>query len=58
MDEKYFTSSGVSAGMDMTLGFLSVLHGIEFARQIAFNIVFIVYKNHPLHYFAANYIQY
>ena len=38
MDEKYFTSSGVSAGMDMTLGFLSVLHGIEFARQIAFNI--------------------
>ncbi len=38
MDEKYFTSSGVSAGMDMTLGFLSELHGIEFARKIAFNI--------------------
>ncbi|CAN5365433.1 DJ-1/PfpI family protein [soil metagenome] len=38
MDEKYFTSSGVSAGMDMTLGFLSELHGIEFARKIAFKI--------------------
>lgn len=38
MDEKYFTSSGVSAGMDMALGFLSIIHGVEFARQIAFNI--------------------
>ncbi|CAN5652161.1 DJ-1/PfpI family protein [soil metagenome] len=38
MDERYFTSSGVSAGMDMSLGFLREMHGIEFARQIAFNI--------------------
>lgn len=38
MDGKYFTSSGVSAGMDMTLGFLRIIHGVEFARQIAFNI--------------------
>ncbi len=38
VDDKYYTSSGVSAGMDMTLGFLSDLHGIEFARQIAFQI--------------------
>jgi putative intracellular protease/amidase len=38
MDEKYFTSSGVSAGMDMTLGFLNEQHGIEFAREIAHRI--------------------
>ncbi|MEO6546973.1 MAG: DJ-1/PfpI family protein [Ferruginibacter sp.] len=38
VDEKYYTSSGVSAGMDMTLGFISDLHGIELARQVAFQI--------------------
>lgn len=35
VDEKFYTSSGVSAGMDMTLGFLSDRHGVEFARKIA-----------------------
>jgi len=34
-DEKFYTSAGVSAGMDMTLGFLSDIHGIEFARKTA-----------------------
>jgi len=38
VDDKYYTSSGVSAGMDMTLGFLCDLHGLEFARKIAFEI--------------------
>jgi putative intracellular protease/amidase len=38
VDGKYYTSSGVSAGMDMTLGFLSDLDGIEFARKIAYQI--------------------
>lgn len=37
-DEKYYTSAGVSAGMDMVLGFLKDLHGIEFARKVAFEI--------------------
>jgi putative intracellular protease/amidase len=37
-DGKYYTSAGVSAGMDMTLGFLNDIHGIEFARQTAFAI--------------------
>lgn len=37
-DGKFYTSAGVSAGMDMTLGFLSDLHGIEFARKVAFEI--------------------
>ncbi len=34
----FYTSSGVSAGMDMTLGFLKDLHGIDFARQVAHQI--------------------
>lgn len=38
VDEKYYTSSGVSAGMDMALGFLADRHGIEFARKVAFEI--------------------
>lgn len=37
-DEKFYTSAGVSAGMDMTLGFLSDVHGIDFARKVAFEI--------------------
>ncbi|WP_435624417.1 DJ-1/PfpI family protein [Flagellimonas sp.] len=35
VDGKYYTSSGVSAGMDMALGFLADKHGIEFARKVA-----------------------
>ncbi len=38
VDGKYYTSSGVSAGMDMVLGFLSDRHGIEFARKVALEI--------------------
>jgi putative intracellular protease/amidase len=38
IDDKFYTSSGVSAGMDMTLGFLRDQHGIEFARMVAFQI--------------------
>lgn len=34
-DEQYYTSAGVSAGMDMTLGFLRDQHGEEFARLAA-----------------------
>ena len=36
--DKYYTSAGVSAGMDMSLGFLNDMHGIEFARKTAFEI--------------------
>lgn len=38
VDGKIYTSSGVSAGMDMALGFLADRHGIEPARRIAFEI--------------------
>jgi len=38
VDDKFYTSAGVSAGMDMTLGFLKDRHGLEFARTVAFQI--------------------
>jgi putative intracellular protease/amidase len=38
IDGKYYTSSGVSAGMDMTLGFLRDIHGEDFARTVARHI--------------------
>ena len=38
VDEKYYTSSGVSAGMDMALGFLQDMHGTAFARNLAHTI--------------------
>jgi transcriptional regulator GlxA family with amidase domain len=37
-DGKYYTSSGVTAGIDMTLGFVSDLHGMETAQAIAKHI--------------------
>jgi putative intracellular protease/amidase len=33
-DGKFFTSAGVSAGIDMTLGFIAEIHGINTARDI------------------------
>ena len=38
VDGKYYTSSGVSAGIDMAFGFLKDMHGQEFARKTAFQI--------------------
>jgi putative intracellular protease/amidase len=38
VDGKYYTSSGVSAGIDMALGFLNDRKGIEFARKVAYEI--------------------
>ena len=38
VDGKFYTSSGVSAGMDMTLGFLEDLHGYDFAKKVAVEI--------------------
>lgn len=35
VDGKFYTSSGVSAGMDMTLGFIADRHDIATARRIA-----------------------
>ncbi len=38
VDGKYYTSSGVSAGMDMVLGFLADRHRVELARKVAYEI--------------------
>lgn len=38
VDGKFYTSSGVSAGMDMSLGFLADRHGVDFARKVATEI--------------------
>lgn len=45
VDEKYYTSSGVSAGMDMSLGFVRDLFGKEKAQQIAADIEYIWNSN-------------
>jgi putative intracellular protease/amidase len=44
-DDKYYTSSGVSAGIDMTLGFVSDMIGIEVAQKIAKGIEYIWNSN-------------
>lgn len=41
VDGKYYTASGVSAGIDMTLGFISDLFGMEKALQIAGDMEYI-----------------
>ena len=38
---KFYTSSGVSAGMDMILGFVSDKHGINKAQEIAHDIEYV-----------------
>jgi putative intracellular protease/amidase len=44
-DGKFYTSAGVSAGMDMTLGFVQDCHGIDFARKVAFEIEYSWVEN-------------
>ena len=34
-DDQYYTTSGVSAGMDMALGFIEVMHGLSVAIDVA-----------------------
>ena len=38
VDGKFYTSSGISAGMDMTLGFVRDMHGLALAHKIAYEI--------------------
>ena len=40
-DGKFYTASGVSAGIDMILGFVSDLHGVETSMAIAKEIEYI-----------------
>jgi putative intracellular protease/amidase len=41
VDGKFYTSSGVSAGMDMTLGFVADIVGINTAKEIANAIEYV-----------------
>lgn len=41
VDGKYYTSSGVSAGIDMALGFVSDVVGVDAARKIAREIEYV-----------------
>ncbi|HEX2937523.1 MAG TPA: DJ-1/PfpI family protein, partial [Ruminiclostridium sp.] len=40
-DGKYYTSSGVSAGIDMALGFVADQFGADKAKEIAYNIEYV-----------------
>jgi len=40
-DEKYYTSSGVSAGIDMALGFIGDMQGMQKAEKIAREIEYV-----------------
>ncbi len=52
VDDKFYTSSGVSAGMDMALGFVSDVFGTKVAEQIASDIEYIWNCDKQLDYFA------
>lgn len=41
VDEKYYTSSGVSAGIDMALGFVAESFGVDKAQKIAEHIEYV-----------------
>lgn len=45
VDGKLYTSSGVSAGMDMALGFIADRHGVDTAHQVAQHTEFRWQKN-------------
>ena len=44
-DGKFYTSSGVSAGMDMALGFVRDLYGMETAEKLARDIEYVWNKD-------------
>lgn len=45
VDEKYYTASGVSAGIDMTLGFVADQFGIDRAEKITEDMEYIWNRN-------------
>jgi len=52
VDGKYYTSSGVTAGIDMCLCFLSDRHGIETARKVSASLEHVWNENWELDPFA------
>ncbi len=51
-DGKYFTSSGISAGIDMALAVISKIHGVDLARAIATRAEYIWNEDSELDQFA------
>lgn len=41
VDGKYYTSAGVSAGIDMTLGYIAINFGMEIARKISISMEYV-----------------
>ena len=54
---KYYTSGGVSAGIDMSLGFLQEKYGLDFARKTAFGIEYNWIENMEEDNFYSEYLK-
>lgn len=54
-DGKFYTSSGVSAGMDMTLGFIADAYGTALAEEAALHTEYVWQRNPEVDLFAAHY---
>jgi transcriptional regulator GlxA family with amidase domain len=52
VDGKYYTSSGVSAGIDMAFGFLCDMHGEAAASEIAHRIEYVRNPDRKMDLFA------
>lgn len=57
VDGKYYTSSGVSAGIDMALGFVSDRYGKEKALEIAGTMEYIWNEDATVDLFATKHLQ-
>ena len=51
VDGKYYTSAGVSAGLDMVLGFMSDRHGMAYAEELARQIEYHWHKDKSAYIF-------
>ena len=51
-DGRFYTSSGISAGMDMTLGFLADRHGLPIAKQTAEAMEYIWHEDKETDFFS------
>ena len=57
VDGKFYTSSGVTAGMDMSLGFLEEHYGIELAERVAKDIEYVWIRDKDNDSFVASITQ-
>ncbi len=53
VDGKFYTSAGVTAGMDMTLGFLKDIHGLALSHRVAKEIEYCWNENRDDDHFKA-----